>query len=47
MPRFIGLHRAGLLPVEQLLTHTIELDELNEGFDRLAEGQAVRQAVVF
>jgi Zn-dependent alcohol dehydrogenase len=47
IPRFIELYRAGRLPVEQLLTHRLELDELNEGFDRLARGEAVRQVVVF
>ena len=47
IPRFIGLHRAGRLPVERLLTHTLALDEVNEGFDRLASGEAVRQAIVF
>lgn len=47
IPRFIDLHRAGRLPVERLLTHRIALDEVNEGFDRLARGEAVRQAVIF
>jgi alcohol dehydrogenase len=47
IPRFIDLHRAGRLPVERLLTHRIALDEINEGFDRLARGEAVRQAVIF
>ena len=39
--------RAGKLPVERLLTHRLGLEELNEGFDRLARGEAVRQVVVF
>jgi Zn-dependent alcohol dehydrogenase len=47
IPAFIKLYRAGRLPVEQLLTHRLELDQLNEGFDRLARGEAVRQVVVF
>ncbi len=47
IPRFVALHRAGRLPVERLLTHRLTLDEVNEGFDRLAEGHAVRQAVIF
>jgi Zn-dependent alcohol dehydrogenase len=46
IPRFIALHRAGLLPVERLLTHRLALEEINEGFDRLARGHAVRQAVI-
>ena len=47
MPRFVDLYAAGRLPVDRLLTHRLTLDEINEGFDRLARGEAVRQAVVF
>ncbi|MCW2990260.1 MAG: zinc-binding dehydrogenase [Solirubrobacterales bacterium] len=47
IPRFVALHQAGKLPVERLLTHRLGLDEINEGFDRLASGEAVRQAVIF
>ncbi len=47
VPRYIEAYRAGNLPVERLLTHRITLNEINEGFDRLASGEAVRQAVVF
>ena len=46
LPRFLRLFRAGRLPVDRLITHRIALDEINEGFDRLAEGQAVRQVVL-
>ena len=47
VPRFINHYRDGQLPVEQLLSHRLTLDEINEGFDRLARGEAVRQVVVF
>lgn len=47
VPRFIAHYRDGQLPVEQLLSHRLSLDEINEGFDRLARGEAVRQVVVF
>jgi Zn-dependent alcohol dehydrogenase len=45
VPRFIALYRAGLLPVERLLTHRMRLDEINTGFDRLARAEAIRQVV--
>jgi alcohol dehydrogenase len=35
------------LPVDRLLTHRLELSEINEGFDRLREGVGVRQVVLF
>ena len=47
IPRFIELYRAGRLPVDRLITHRLRLAEINQGFDRLAAGQAVRQVVVF
>jgi alcohol dehydrogenase len=46
LPRFIAMYQAGLLPVDRLLTHRLSLDEVNEGFDRLADGVGVRQVIV-
>lgn len=45
--RFLGLHGRGKLPVEKLMTHRIRLDEINEAFDRLHKGEAIRQLVEF
>lgn len=47
LPRFIAMYRAGLLPVDRLLTHRLKLEDINEGFDRLARGEAIRQVVIF
>jgi alcohol dehydrogenase len=47
IPRFLGLYRRGKLPVDKLLTHRMRLDEINAGFDRLADGAAIRQIVEF
>lgn len=47
VPRFIGMYRAGVLPVDGLLSHRLTLDEINTGFDRLRAGQAVRQVITF
>jgi Zn-dependent alcohol dehydrogenase len=46
VPRYIDLYLGGELPVDRLLTHRLALEELNEGFDRLAAGACVRQAVL-
>jgi alcohol dehydrogenase len=46
IPRFVELYRGGRLPVDRLLTHRIPLEGINEGFDRLASGEAVRQVVL-
>jgi alcohol dehydrogenase len=47
LPRFVALYQAGRLKVDALLTHRLRLDDINEGFDRLADGQGVRQVIVF
>jgi alcohol dehydrogenase len=47
LPRFISLYLAGKLPIDKLVTHRIKLDEINLGFDRLANGEAIRQVIVF
>ncbi len=46
LPRYIALHRQGRLPVRRLLSGTLRLDEINDGFDRLREGRAIRQVVL-
>jgi alcohol dehydrogenase len=47
IPHFVGLWRAGRLPVEKLVSSTITLDDINVGMDELADGHAVRQLVSF
>jgi Zn-dependent alcohol dehydrogenase len=45
IPRYIALWRSGRLPVHKLLTSTSPLSDINELFDKLAKGEAVRQVV--
>lgn len=47
MPRYIELYRKGMLPVNKLMSDHIALEQINEGFDRLASGHTVRQIVMF
>lgn len=47
LPRYIELYKAGKLPVNKLMTHRLKLEQVNEGFDRLHEGKAVRQVITF
>jgi alcohol dehydrogenase len=47
LPRYIALYRNGHLPIDRLLTDRIALDDINEGFERLRRGDAVRQVIVF
>ncbi len=46
IPRFIKLYQSGALPVDALIDGLVTFDELNEGFDRLHNGTALRQVLV-
>ena len=46
-PRYAELHLAGRLPIERLIDRRIGLDGLEGAFDRLRDGEGLRQVVVF
>jgi S-(hydroxymethyl)glutathione dehydrogenase/alcohol dehydrogenase len=46
IPRLLGLYRAGDLRLDEIITRTYTLDEINEGFEDLLAGQNVRGVVV-
>jgi Zn-dependent alcohol dehydrogenase len=46
LPRCIQLYRRGRLPVDRLMSARLSLEEINQGFDRLQQGEAIRQVVV-
>lgn len=45
VPRYLALYEAGMLPVDELHSRTLTLDELNAGFDALRAGEVARQVV--
>jgi len=47
IPAFISLYQSGRLPVDKLLSHLLKLEQVNEGFERLAQGDAIRQIITF
>ncbi|MBJ6123740.1 zinc-dependent alcohol dehydrogenase family protein [Sphingomonas mollis] len=47
IPRYVALYRAGRLPVDQLVSGYLTLDDINIGFDELHSGRAVRQIIRF
>jgi alcohol dehydrogenase len=47
IPRYVDLYRQGKLAVNRLMSGTLELEDVNRGFDLLHEGKAVRQVIVF
>ncbi|MCW5517883.1 zinc-dependent alcohol dehydrogenase family protein [Muriicola sp. Z0-33] len=47
IPAYIELYTSGRLEVDKLISHKLKLEHINEGFERLAAGEALRQIVVF
>lgn len=45
IPAYIALYQSGRMPVDKLMTHRLHLNEVNEGFERLAKGEAIRQII--
>ena len=46
VPRFLSLFQQGRLPVDKLIDGKIGFNDLNEGFDKLAKGEVIRQILV-
>jgi S-(hydroxymethyl)glutathione dehydrogenase / alcohol dehydrogenase len=47
IPRLVDLYLDGRLKVDELISRTYSLDEINEGFEALRSGQVARGVVVF
>lgn len=47
IPAYIKLYKSGRLEVDKLISHTLHLEDINEGFERLASGNALRQIILF
>ena len=47
IPHYIELFQHGKLPVDALISSKIALEDINESFDALADGEVVRQIITF
>jgi alcohol dehydrogenase len=47
IPHYIELFQKGKLPVDALISSRIALDDINQAFDALADGGAIRQIITF
>ena len=45
IPRFIALYQRGKLPVQKLRSGFVTFEQINEGFDKLADGAVLRQVL--
>lgn len=47
IPQYEQMWREGKLPVEELVSGIVHLDDINAAMDTLADGKAVRQVIIF
>ena len=47
IPRYLKLHKSGALPVDDLITHRVRLEDINEALDLLRAGKAARVLIDF
>lgn len=47
IPAYLKLYQTDRLPVEKLITKRMKLEDINEGFESLADGKATRQVILF
>ncbi|MDN5864738.1 MAG: zinc-binding dehydrogenase, partial [Gammaproteobacteria bacterium] len=47
VPRIVDWYMEGRINVDDLITHTLKLEDINEGFDLMHRGESIRSVVVF
>ena len=47
VPKYIDWYMNGQLMIDELITHTFDLDKINEGFDLMQRGESIRSVIVF
>jgi len=47
VPRIVDWYMEGKINIDDLITHVLPLDRINEGFDLMARGESIRSVVVF
>ncbi|RAH99336.1 S-(hydroxymethyl)glutathione dehydrogenase/class III alcohol dehydrogenase [Acuticoccus sediminis] len=47
VPKIVDWYMNGKINIDDLITHTMPLDEINKGFDLMHEGKSIRAVVVY
>ena len=47
VPRIVDWYMEGKINIDDLITHTLPLERINEGFDLMHRGESIRSVVVF
>jgi S-(hydroxymethyl)glutathione dehydrogenase/alcohol dehydrogenase len=47
IPRLLGLYREGQLKLDELITKRYSLDQINEGYQAMRDGENIRGVIVY
>jgi S-(hydroxymethyl)glutathione dehydrogenase/alcohol dehydrogenase len=47
VPRIVDWYMEGKIKIDELITHTMPLDDINRSFDLMHEGESIRSVVLF
>ncbi|WBY03278.1 S-(hydroxymethyl)glutathione dehydrogenase/class III alcohol dehydrogenase [Ramlibacter tataouinensis] len=47
VPKIVDWYMDGKLNIDDLITHTLELEDINKGFDLMKSGESIRSVVVY
>ena len=47
VPKIVDWYMDGKNSIDRLITHTLELEDINAGFDLMHSGESIRAVVVF
>ncbi|MEM9041451.1 MAG: alcohol dehydrogenase, partial [Actinomycetota bacterium] len=45
IPRLLGLYRDGILKLDELVTRTYTLDQVNDGYEAMRQGENIRGVI--
>ena len=47
LPGYVEKYMAGEIKVDEFVTHTMPLDEINRAFDLMHDGESIRSVIIF
>jgi S-(hydroxymethyl)glutathione dehydrogenase / alcohol dehydrogenase len=47
VPKIVNWYMAGKIQIDQMITHTLRLEDINKGFQLMHEGKSIRSVVIF
>ena len=47
MPKIVDWYMEGRLRIDELITHRLPLERINEGFELMKKGESIRSVVIY